>query len=948
MRIATFMALLALLASTTAAATTYTYFGPDFDPTQNYSDNGSGSNCNGIPVVSPTRYECIWAKGDVHAVMTQMRVPPAHGSDDVPILINIQPGAIVHIAGGQNLIFDQARLVINGTIDEPVVFQGDGEGAFLTFKGMTPSFADLTRATTDNGISRIVARKLQVLFDGLTNTDATTPFLVKDLVLEDFGVNGLGVTVTAGAYVRFTELILRNTTRDGGGLTALTVENAAVTEIDGLAISNVRVSRTLNGIASGLVAINVTSFAKLTLNSATISGNWGEDFFHALLAVDATLTSVKDLTIEANTTKPTNPLFGIVVEGYSSATILDSTIRGQPDQVNSTDPQKGVLDAAILVKDLGGTQPVATITAVKVAGAFDGVVLKGPAASVKVRRSRFATIQRSAVRQESDSLTNIVVENNYVTGPPAQGLDLIYVRKGFVRFNTVNCNGISDTGIYSGSSAAGDKMVITGNIVVNCKTAGIRYYSNNDTLDQNFVFGTTNGCHYQNKFGIATCVDVAALPGQSATNYVLDPKLNGEGEPTVDSPAQLFDLTVPDTERPGGDIWGNPRILLPDAGAFEEVILTEISPDKVRQGDGPVPMLIRGYNLSGVDLLLHVMSGDSLDPGFTSNPTELNSDAPGRNADGTFELVATTATPGARTLVVRIGDGLGQFRESTWTDALTVVANQAPPKPVLSSPEPDVIVTHGSNLPLMVTAVADPEGDPITVDIEISADDFKSVLSGSAYDLTPDAASMEVVAPFVANLPEGPYKWRARAKDNRGAASVWVVRSFTVKNEIIIADADAGEVEEPEVETPDLGAELPESDQPDQVAADLDDPDADLPDSPAPDLATPDAEPTADLDSVSTDLTTAVDSVSTDLTVAVDMVSTDTTADFSIPETTPPDTAADSGSGKTDKATMPTYVGGGGCDIGIGIGDAAPSSALWLLLLCGWLWRRREPRFPGI
>ena len=106
----------------------------------------------------------------------------------------------------------------------------------------------------------------------------------------------------------------------------------------------------------------------------------------------------------------------------------------------------------------------------------------------------------------------------------------------------------------------------------------------------------------------------------------------------------------------------------------------------------------------------------------------------------------------------------------------TVTANQAPPAPAPTSPA-DLAVTSDTTPDLAWSPVTDPEGDPVTYQVEIDDNsDFSSPLvlsppatglSGTSY--TPSGA-----------LPDGTYSWHVLASDGLAASAYSTARQFTV------------------------------------------------------------------------------------------------------------------------------------------------------------------------
>jgi len=129
----------------------------------------------------------------------------------------------------------------------------------------------------------------------------------------------------------------------------------------------------------------------------------------------------------------------------------------------------------------------------------------------------------------------------------------------------------------------------------------------------------------------------------------------------------------------------------------------------------------------------------------------------------------------ARTVDVRGG-------ASDWSAAAAFevdVSNTPPPSPTVVSPPDGSEI--GTTLPaLVVAAGADPDGDPITVVFGVDVD--PAFASGAREDLGPvEVLAGEATATVQSELPENRVVFaRARAEDDRGGASEWVVWSFFV------------------------------------------------------------------------------------------------------------------------------------------------------------------------
>ncbi len=164
----------------------------------------------------------------------------------------------------------------------------------------------------------------------------------------------------------------------------------------------------------------------------------------------------------------------------------------------------------------------------------------------------------------------------------------------------------------------------------------------------------------------------------------------------------------------------------------------------------------------------------------------------------------------------RAGDGQAHSAWSAPSPFFVSTVNDPPDVPTPLSPDSPVDDLEAS-APVFVVAVGtDPEGDAFEIEIELSDD--TSVLPVTGLGFAPDGTWQAVAD--VALEEDVTYGWKARAHDERGAASAWsdvvgfTVDTFNTNPEppVVVAPADGAEVA---TDLPELAVASPAIDFPD-------------------------------------------------------------------------------------------------------------------------------------
>ena len=115
------------------------------------------------------------------------------------------------------------------------------------------------------------------------------------------------------------------------------------------------------------------------------------------------------------------------------------------------------------------------------------------------------------------------------------------------------------------------------------------------------------------------------------------------------------------------------------------------------------------------------------------------------------------------------GDGLSNLQE--WLAGSDPQASGGPSAPTLDSPVAGAEVT--STTPgLSFLNGSDPDGDPLTYDVEIYADSTLTTLTEAIASVSEDASGTTTATPTSALAENTPYWWRARSDDGN-ATSAW-------------------------------------------------------------------------------------------------------------------------------------------------------------------------------
>ncbi len=107
--------------------------------------------------------------------------------------------------------------------------------------------------------------------------------------------------------------------------------------------------------------------------------------------------------------------------------------------------------------------------------------------------------------------------------------------------------------------------------------------------------------------------------------------------------------------------------------------------------------------------------------------------------------------------------------------------NQPPDAPILISPAPNANLTNRT--PTFQIQVSDPDGNRVQATLEITDSDNRTRTMTSEWVNSGTTVSFNV--PLDQPLLPGTYRWRARAADERGAASAWSeTRALTISNQL--------------------------------------------------------------------------------------------------------------------------------------------------------------------
>lgn len=151
-------------------------------------------------------------------------------------------------------------------------------------------------------------------------------------------------------------------------------------------------------------------------------------------------------------------------------------------------------------------------------------------------------------------------------------------------------------------------------MVVNCKTAGIRWVNNSYAFARyNDSYGNGGGtCDYYQNSKCTTNSD--------ASNIRKDPRFRGPGDYALAPDSPLFEVVDPDSTfdltLPSVDRYGQPRVLKLDIGAVEEPTIASLTPAQGAPGDKGLVVVVNGYNFSETTNL-QFMLGSSPDDAIT-------------------------------------------------------------------------------------------------------------------------------------------------------------------------------------------------------------------------------------------------------------------------------------------------------------------------------------------
>ena len=140
----------------------------------------------------------------------------------------------------------------------------------------------------------------------------------------------------------------------------------------------------------------------------------------------------------------------------------------------------------------------------------------------------------------------------------------------------------------------------------------------------------------------------------------------------------------------------------------------------------------------------------------------------------TLPLHALAMSPDGQTVLIGGEQGLAL----AW---VTGPPNQPPDAPVLISPTPNANLT--SRTPTFQIQVSDPDGDRVQATLEITDSENRTRTQTSG--LVNSGTTVSFTIPIDQPLLPGTYRWRARATDERGAASAWSeTRTLTISNQL--------------------------------------------------------------------------------------------------------------------------------------------------------------------
>lgn len=415
----------------------------------------------------------------------------------------------------------------------------------------------------------------------------------------------------------------------------------------------------------------------MSILGGKINVNHGENRFTALDAADSQLAMIDGLALLTNTAGVNGTLNGIVLKN-GAATISGLNLLGAANTPLGFPPSKRVYDTGVMVSSANAAATLNLKQSVLDTAKF-GVTFEDAGASGTISRTEFVhMVNRALWQKAAGPATTLLFENNLVHQPNT-GDWLVFVRKGTVRFNTVDCNATAGWGIYSASGVSGDVVEIAGNIVLACTGANIVYNNNPDSAGYkdivrfNIAFANTQGCNYLNQWNATGCLDSNSLPSQHGPNYDLNPVLDVKYRPGLNSPPQLFDaIDTAQIGAPEDDRDGRPRIGHADIGAFEVPLLLGLQPTDVEQGQGNISLTINGINLSSkVDVEFQRNNGT--DTSLSVNPlSDQSSTADGKSLSITLVKVDDAAPVGLRDLLVTVHKGTIFQAVLTKKDALNV------------------------------------------------------------------------------------------------------------------------------------------------------------------------------------------------------------------------------------------------------------------------------------
>ncbi len=190
------------------------------------------------------------------------------------------------------------------------------------------------------------------------------------------------------------------------------------------------------------------------------------------------------------------------------------------------------------------------------------------------------------------------------------------------------------------------------------------------------------------------------------------------------------------------------------------------------------------------DFLVRVLKGGVAEPAERATTTAYTTTDVVEDHGAAADLWGTTWTPaeindpnfGAAFMAYK--DGTAGGNEQVFVDHIEVevfYSNQAPPAPGLVSPADGAVVTT-SNPTFTWGAVADPDGDTVTYDIQ--ADDSGCGFASPELGQTGVASATFTPGSGLANAT---YCWRVRAIDQHGLAGPWsATRNVTVNAAVVV------------------------------------------------------------------------------------------------------------------------------------------------------------------